>query len=498
MRRIPGVAAIMFSVYVLPLLLAGCGPSTPDDIDIAITTGSGDARTHFLRGRDAFDLERREEARGAFDQAIAADTAFALAYLYRSQCSDVPGEQKYYADLASRHVNHVTDGERLLIELRAASLAGDLSRRTLLARTLKERYPRSPRALYIFAQVQAEMQDVYEERAALESALDINGRFAPALRAIATSYMFENPRDMREAERYARRYVNLYPDQADAHIVLGDVYRADRQLENARGEYTQATIVDRDNFIAYIKRGHALTFTELYDDARRDYARATELGIGAAKEQSANYRTLTWLYAGDPARAIEENEAVLQALPLLGLDPEKDFQPYYNTWFNRFLMCLGAERYAEAEEALGKCAEFARRIASQVDSKPYTRTMEAEIALLEGRLALARGEFIAARGHADRAIDFLRPVRSARKREGAELLLGRLQLALGNPARALDHLLEANQDLIQVVFYRALALEGIGRSEEARELFHEVAHWDFSDIEYALIRNRARERAMLP
>lgn len=498
MRRIPAVPVFLPCLCLSLILLAGCGSSASDDIDIPITTRSDVARTLFLKGREAFDLERRDEARALFDQAIAADTTFALAYLYRSQCAENPGEQNFYNELARRYVDGASDGEALLVDLQEAQLHGDLTRRTLLASRLKQRYPRSPRALYVHAQAQAENQNVYAERSTLESAIDINGLFAPALRALATSYTFENPRDLREAERYARRYVNLYPDQADAHIMLGDVYRADMQLENARGEYTQATIVDRDSYIAYVKRGHAQTFIGLYEDARRDYARATELGLGAAKAQSASYRTLTWIYAGDLDRAIEENEAVLHTLPLLGLDAGQDFQPYFNTWHNRFLMCLEAGRGPEAEEALRECTRYARRIAEQVASQTFTRTTESEIALLEGRLALARGEFIAARGHADRALDFLRPVRSARKRENTELLLGRIQLALGNPTRALDHLLEANQDLIQVKFYRALALEGIGRNAEAESLFREVAHWNFSNIEYAFIREEAKTRASGP
>ena len=495
MRRLPAVPVFLLLLSSSLLLLEGCGASDSDDIDIPITTQSKDARTQFLKGRDALDLERTDDARLLFDQSIASDTTFALAYLYRAICAATPGDQKYYTDLAKRYAEGSSDGEQLLIELQDASMQADLNRREVLARRLKARYPRSPRALYEYALVQSAKQDVYAERTALEAAIDINGLFAPALRAIAMSYMFENPRDLREAERYARRYVNLYPDQANAHIVLGDVYRADMQLENARGEYTQATIVDRDSYVAYLKRGHALTFTGLYDDARRDYARATELGIGPSKAQSANYRTFTWIYAGALEQAIDENEAVLHTLPLLGLEESQDFQPYLNTWRYRLLMCSEAGRFGDAENALGRCAFFARAIAAQVGSQNYTRTTESEIALMAGRLALARGNLIAARGHADRALDFLRPVRSARKRENTELLLGRIELALDNPARALDHLLEADQDLIQVKYYRALALDRIGRNNEALELFREVAHWDFNNIEYAFIRDRAIERS---
>lgn len=494
MRPLLPVHAFLLTICCVTVLAGGCGGPASDETDIPVTTDVREARTLFLQGRDALDLGRNEQARDFFERAIRADSTFALALLSRGLVAETPDEETAFLDRAARHASSASPGEQLLIGLHRAGVQNDLPRRAALARRLREAFPNGSRALYEAAMVAAEEQRPYEARDLLETSIDHNGLFAPALRAMVRSYLFDDPVDAREAERYASRYVSLYPEEADAHILLGDVYRAQNQYEDARGAYTRAAILDRDSYIAHIKRGHALTFIGLYDDARKDYARATELGHGAAKARAANYRTLTWIHAGDIPTAIAENEAVLHALPLLGLEESTDLPAYVSLWQSRFRMCLEARRFDDAASALAVCARLARAIATKVAAPNYQRVTESEIALLEADLALARNEIVAAQGHVDRAADFLRPIRSARKWEHTELLRARIALAEQQPARALEHLSEANQDLIQVKYYRGLALEAMGRVEEARAMFDAVASWDFNDIEFALIRGKAVAR----
>ncbi|MBE0643009.1 MAG: hypothetical protein IH600_02920 [Bacteroidetes bacterium] len=490
MRPFPAVLLVSLA-FLASVVFSGCGSTESEESDIPITTSSSAARASFLEGRDAFDVGRLDDAAVHFDKAIASDSTFALACYYRTRTATSSADWRHYADLAERHASSASKGEQLLIAMLRAETQSDLPESTALARSLKNRYPRSPRALVEYAAMLAANKNTYEERALLEQAIDLNGLFAPALRALATSYLFEDPRNLHEAERYALTYVLRYPEVADSHILLGDVYRADMHLEEARGEYTRAMTVDNNSYIAYVKRGHALTFIGLYRDARKDFARATELGTGPAKARAANYRTFTWIYAGQLEDALHENEALLNSLPLLGYDESVDFLPYMNTTLNRFLMCTEARAFDQAEAALVRYRSYARAIAQQINTPNYQRTTESEIALLEGRLALQRGDYVAAMGHTDRSLDFLRDIRSARKKENTELLIGTILLAQKDFVHALEHFDEANPDLIQVKFYRALALEHLGRVSDAQELFREVGNWDFNDIEYALIRNKA-------
>ncbi len=494
MKRLTHVQAITLVCLFSSLLWSGCGGGENVDSDIPITTLSSEARSFFLDGRSAFDLGRFDDASVLFDKAIAADTTFALACFYRARTSVTPADWKFYADLAEHFAPTASEGEQILIALLKAETQNDLPEQLSLTRKLKIRFPESPRVLYEYAVVLNASKKTYESRALLEAAIDLNGLFAPALRGLASSYLFDEPQDPHEAETYARRYVHLYPGEADPHILLGDVYRAEMLLEEARGEYTRAMIVKKNSYMAYVKRGHALTFIGLYRDARKDFARATELGMGPAKSRAANYRTFTWIYAGRLAEALNENQALIKSLPLLGFDEKIDFQPFMDSWLNRFLMSIEMGREAEAEEALEKYQHFARAIARQINSPNFTQTTESEISLLKGRLSLMKGDLIAASGYTDRSIDYLRNIRSARKRENTELLRGQISLQKQEFAKALEHLDEANQDQIQVKYFRALAFDGLGREAEAQKLYREVANWHFNDIVYALVREKAVAR----
>ncbi|MBR9977711.1 MAG: tetratricopeptide repeat protein [Bacteroidetes bacterium] len=491
MKRMQTVSQpILLSCFIIALLFA-CTSSTDNNAAIPVTTESEEARRLFARARDAYDVGRIDDARLLLDQAIGLDSTFALAYFYRARTATTTSSWKTFADQAEQHAKSASEGERLLISMMIAEMEGAVPERRMLARRLVDRYPRSPRALYEYAIVLDADKRTYEARSTLEEALYLNGFFAPALRGLASSYLFNEPRSLHEALRYAQHYVTLYPSEAEAHIVLGDVYRADQQLENARGEYTRAMLLDRTSYLAYVKRGHALTFIGLYNDARKDFELAVDYGRGPAKALSANYRTFTWLYEGNVTEALHENEALLHSLPLLGYDAEVDFQIFADIWFNRVLMALEARQFDVAEKAHEAYTRYARAVAEEIGTASNTSITESEIALLAGRIALQRGNLQEAHGHTVRSIDFLRNVRDARKREPTELLLGRIALAKQRYVSALEHLDEAVPDLIQVTYYRALALDGLDRKEEAQELYYEVANWNFNNIEYALIRNKA-------
>src|SRR5256885_15720862 len=52
---------------------------------------------------------------------------------------------------------------------------------------------------------------------------------------------------------------NLAPEEPGAHTFLGDVYRAQRHLEQARDEYARGHQLNPRDAILLVKRGHANT-----------------------------------------------------------------------------------------------------------------------------------------------------------------------------------------------------------------------------------------------
>ena len=105
----------------------------------------------------------------------------------------------------------------------------------------------------------------------------------------------------------------------------------------------------------------------------------------------------------------------------------------------------------------------------------FRRVNEGNIAYWEGMLAARRGDFATARARAREMMALAAPDQSPRKNEAAHELLGMADLLEGNHAAAAGHFAEANPDDIYVAYHHALALEGAGRTAEARPLFARVS-----------------------
>src|SRR2546427_7084437 len=74
---------------------------------------------------------------------------------------------------------------------------------------------------------------------------------------------------MRDAEALA-------PDASNAHMFVGDAYRAQKNLEKAREEYLRGHELEPRNAVLLVKAGHANTFLGDYAAARADYDSAID------------------------------------------------------------------------------------------------------------------------------------------------------------------------------------------------------------------------------
>jgi len=302
----------VFSVLIALPLLAGCGQPAEEDTGIPITTVSDEARENFVQGRDAMEMNRREDARAAFDRAIEADPAFAIAYLYRARLSNSPKEWKKFTDLAQQHKATASEGEQLMIDMIPLYIKDDREMVLTQAQKLAAAYPKSPRAQLEVAFALNGLNKTSDSRNKLASITEMHPDFAPAYRELASSYVFDEPVDYTLAEGHANTFVKLKPEEASAHILLGDVYRARVQLEKAREAYAKAAEVDASQPIAYSKKGHANTFLGNYDQARADFEEAMKHSEGTMKVSGANFGVYTYIYAGDLSAALRANAAVME------------------------------------------------------------------------------------------------------------------------------------------------------------------------------------------
>ena len=477
-------------MFVALILVGGCGQQA-DHGAIPITTGSDEAREYFIEGREALEMGRSDDARDAFDRAIEGDETFALAYLYRARLATTAQEWKKFTDLAQEHKAGSSEGEQMLIDMIPLYVASDDEAVLAQAKKLAAAYPESPRAALEVVYAMGGLNMTAESRSQLESLIADHPSFAPAYRALANSYVFEMPNDYGLAEKHARKFVELAPREATGHILLGDVYRAQVQLEKALASYTEAVKVDPEHSVAYAKKGHADTFLGNFDMARADFEEAIEHAEGTGKMSGANYGIYTYVYAGDLPAALNASAAVMQNIPRLIADEEAQQQALMMCYEDRCKIAAAHGDFDIAREALAEYAKLSRSIADEMNMPEIVAYTEANLAELEGWLAAWQGDYDAAMAHADAAAEHLAVSKSPRRLEGVHLLKGYVALQQGDPDTALEHLEQSNSDWITVTFYTAQAEAARGNTEEAMGLYREVADWNFNSLDYALIRNKA-------
>ncbi len=478
-------------ILLLLLLPMVALAQTADKGEIPITCASDEARATFIKARDALDMGRTLDAKALLEKAIEQDPNFACAYLFQASSANSATEFRSNMDKAMANKGKASPGEQILIDINMTFLDNNAEKRFELAKKLAADYPASQRAWLTLAGQHQGRKEYTKARDLMYAAMQINPDFPLPHRDLGFSYLFDEPKEFSLAEKHMKKFVELRPNEASSHIGLGDVYRAQSNLEEARDAYTKATKVDPKSYVGFSKKGHADTFLGNYEEARADYQQAQELAKDNSKATWANFGTYTYLYAGDVKSALDANEKLVKNIEKIGIPQDQLAVAKANIYFNRARMAMHHGMHEIAEEAVKNYAVHQRQVAQNTKSTDFERTQNANIAFWEGMLAAYKGDFESANSKAEENRKLLEPAQNPRKLEGYHRLMGKINLMQKNHQMAIEHYQQANVNGVQVKHELALAHEGAGNNQEAQKLFKEVAEWNFNGVGYALIRNVA-------
>ncbi len=497
MKRIPLIATLV----MLPPTLVACAADEPRteiiraEADLALwplSTTSDEARQYFADGFREWDMERDVEAYEHFQRAIAADPALALAELGASGTAQEFSISRAHLARAVELAPQAGEVERILIAIVQSAVNGDNERALELGKQLVEADSTNARSWLTLAERYEAVGQREEARSAARRATEIQPRFAPARIFLAFSYSQLQPRDLALAEEHARRAVEAEPDEPATHDYLGDALRAQGRLEEAADEYTRAAELDPTKGAALQQRGHVNTFLGRYAEARADYDAAVELATGNAKAGLGMYRALVHIYEGDPRGAVEELEEQYQAID--GMDIPDPTALKAVIAVNQRTIAQHAGLLADARRAVKRLAELNRDAAERVGTEDVRRWAESMTAFDAGYLAVYEGDYETAR---EKAREFMRiraPERNPNANRPAHFLLGMAAFFQDRPAEAVEQFEQASPDNGFATYHKALALEQLGRTDDAREAFRTVAETYFNNAEIAVTRQSAIEK----
>lgn len=505
-HRYPLLAGLTVVATAL-IVTAGCAPQATEEVstaesatpvleEIPITTTSDAARQLFQEGQYVLDVGRGVEAREKFQGAIAEDPGFVRAHFGQSNAALSFKEFKECLDMASEHLDNASDGEKLMVEINRTFLTNDTDRGVQLATQLTEQYPNSARAEILLAGLQSGQNNNAGARASFERALALDPTSAGALFGIAANYLFGEPKDFAKAEEWAQKAIAAYPDEAKSHELMGDIKRAQNDLEGAVSSYNTASEIDPALANAHHKRGHVNSFLGNIEEARTAY----DAGVAAAKPESkaglAVYKTFTRIHEGNVPGALDELEALVGEMEAMGTpaDQVKGLQVFaMNSYATA---ALHAGLLDRAAMAVAKGNELRMAIADEVGTDDAQRLQEATCHQWDGMLAAYGDDAEGAAKHADAIAALVEGDENPRKLEPVHYVLGMSALKAGDNAAAAEHLRQANHANNMFIRYQlALAEEGLGDSDEARKLFAEVGSFNFNSVGFALVGRDARERA---
>ena len=494
-RLVPALAAV---ISTAACTTTGVGTMTPASdqapMAIPISTQSATARAEFLRGLHDLDVERAVEAREHFARALAADPNFALGHLYAAFAAPSLGDYRNHLDQAGLLIGRASPAEQFWIRAERAAGDNDVNGQLALAQQLVQLTPNDPRAYGYLAGAQFNAGRRADARVSLDRATQLDADFAPGWILIGNSYLQSEPRDLVKAEDYVRRAVTLSPNEPYTHDYMGDVYRAVNNLPQARAEYTRMIELDASRAGAYQQRGHVNSFLGNFAEARADYDRAVTLADPGTKPTFAVYHALVNVYAGDPSAAESELERVAASVDGMNI-PNADGAKIF-ALSEEARIALHNRHLDVAQRAIDQLRPVLRHQGEMGRSGAFKRANEAQIDYWEGMLAARRGDFTTARNEARDMMAQVAPNQNPRKNEGAHELLGMADLLQGNYAAADAHLAQANPDDVYIWYNRGLALEGAGRTAEAKEYFRRAAAWNFNNSSAALVKRDAASKAM--
>lgn len=458
-------------------------------INLPVTTTSADARMHFLMGQRELDLGQVFDANVHFKAAVAADTNFALAYLNVANTGNSLAEFTTNLALAERHIAGASDAEQFQIQIARKGLDNDVNGQLVLARQLVAKYPENPRAYLVLANVQTALNRNVDARASMMKAVGLAPRLLVAHTDLGNSYLFGEPKDFAKALTHMQHATALAPNEPSMHDQLGDVYRAQNNLDQARMEYTRGHELNPADASLLQQRGHVNSFAGNFVAARADYDSAIAVGRGNERAGFAPFRAYVSIYAGDTKQAVAELNQLVAGVDAMNVPGAIGVK--IAALSDVAVIAIHTSDFATAQQALTLRTPLLMQRAENSGSAAVQRDAEANVAYFDGWLAARKGDYVAAGKAAERVAALVTQDQNPRKFEPVHELKGYIALYQGNFREAATQFAQGNLTDPYIKYQYAFALQGAGDKVKGNQLMHEVANYNFNNVGYALIRKDA-------
>jgi tetratricopeptide (TPR) repeat protein len=465
----------MLILLTLPLV---CFAGGYGKAGFPVTSSSDEAVQLFEQGRDAYEMGRMGDALLLLDKALQKDAHFASAWLYKAYAAEAEAEWKSYLDQALRYSSYASAGEKILIDIALTYSDNDVAERFRLAKRLTKLHPKSARALLVLAGEYQMKGEFLKFRDLANEAISLEPESPLGYRALAASFMFNEPTDFSLAEKYIRKFVDLRPNEASAWVSLGDVLRASLDLEPARNAYSNALKIDQSSVIALSKRAYVETYLGMFDDARSDFKKARILA--SESREKPNRQLVSYLFPGNGKIMGSEIDLASSAHA-----PSKHRMPLAGDSDNCYFCCTFISMvnglYIVPDKSLTACRCLQREF-NMESHAPESKVVEANFAFVDGIRAVQLKDLDKARKKALEYAEISNPGIPPVKNEAYNFMMGMIHYAEGSYNKSVNCFNRSDVSNICVKYNLGLAYDKLGQFEEAEKMFADVTCGDFGAL----------------
>lgn len=465
-------------------VLAACSDrvSSPPADKLPITTASPAALTTYLQARDRLEMLRGTDARELFQEATELDPSFALAWLGLANASAGPSEFFASLEKAVSLVDSVSVAEAKLIRATEAGVNADPERQLRLLEELVAEFPEDERLHFLLGTYHFGLQDWEKAIAEFERASAIDPAYAPPYNHLG--YCYSNLERYEKAEMAFRKYTELVPDEPNPHDSYGELLMKVGRFSESIAEYEKALEINPNFTPSYVGLGNNQLFLGRIKEARNTFARLAYIARNdGERRQALTWAAASYVHEGDIEGALAE------------IDKRRDIAMEAGDWLSvaadhnlRGLVLLEAGRPEDALAAIGRAIELIDKVYATGEVR---ETLRRNALYNQARVAIARDRLAEAEEFAERYRTEVEQHRIAGEERAVHDLFGRIALARGAWAEAIEHLQQANQQNPQILYLLAQAYEAGGDLNRARSEAARAAHFNGLSFIYSFVRNDA-------
>jgi tetratricopeptide (TPR) repeat protein len=474
---------VLFALGALLLVSSGCTPQAGEKIPV--TTSSAEALEYYLQGRDLAEKLLVADAAQYFEQAIEADSDFAMAYLYLSLSQHTTVGFFEYLGRAMDLSGQVSEGERLQIFAVQAAADQDPWKQRELYMKLVEAYPHDERAHNLLANNYFGQQEYPPAIAEFEEAARINPEFSQPYNQLGYAYRFMGKYGA--AEKAFQKYIELIPDDPNPYDSYADLLTRMGKYDAAIEQFEKSLAQDSNFIASRLGIASNLVFKGDYEAARARIDQAYNMARHDGERRAAIFaRAITYVDEGDYDKAIGELN-MQHALAMANNDiatMANDLGTMGRVYFEQGKYDEAMAMYEQAVEVIA-ASDLSDEIKENVELGYVFRS--ATVAIKKGQVAKAR----------KKAMTYFKAAtnrQSPNQIRAAHQLLGMIALEEGDYERAVEELLQASRLSPYNLYRLALAYKGAGDIKNARQYAKEAVNFNaLTSLSYAFCRHKAQE-----